>query len=74
MRYIWQPRVKPDNRQRMHIQAMAADGSPYNGALCGMSFHGGYRTINAPFALGRKICKHCRAAQEGNRRLPGWLN
>ena len=67
MIYIWKPSKRSD--ARMHIQHHNALGQGYNAALCGIVYSGHYRTINAPFALGRKICKHCEAAAEGRRKL-----
>ena len=67
MRYIWKPSNRSDGK--MHIQHFNPLGRGYNASLCGIVYSGGYRTINAPFALGRKICKHCEAAAEGRRKL-----
>lgn len=69
MRYIWQP----GSGSVMHIQATSPAGATYNGSLCGRGFHDGYRTINPPFGLGRKTCKHCKSALAGRRKLPDWL-
>ena len=69
MRYIWQP----GSGSVMHIQATSPAGATYNGSLCGRGFHDGYRTINKPFGLGRKTCKHCKSALAGRRKLPDWL-
>lgn len=67
MQYIWKPSKRSDGR--MHIQRHNPSGQGYNAALCGIVYGDGYRTINAPFALGRKICKHCEAVHEGRRNL-----
>ena len=53
----------------MHIQHHNALGQGYNASICGIVYSGHYRTINAPYALGRKICKHCEAVAEGRRSL-----
>ncbi len=67
MQYIWKPSKRSD--ARMHIQRWDPAGWGLNASLCGIVYGGGYRTINAPFALGRKVCKHCEAAAEGRRKL-----
>lgn len=56
MIYIWKSQKQRD-KIKMHIQAHNAIGD-FNGALCGtkLAFS---RSINAPFALGRPVCKHC---------------
>lgn len=64
MKYIWQsdhPRI------RMHIQRHDLAGLGLISALCGvdMKFN---RSINAPFALGRPVCKHCLAVVNSKRR------
>ena len=64
MRYIWKP-----SNAKMHIQRFNAYGQGCGASLCGIVYWGHYRTINAPFALGRKICKHCEAAAERRRKL-----
>jgi NMD protein affecting ribosome stability and mRNA decay len=65
MRYIWHP----DKRPRMHIQFHDDAGRPYNSSLCGIVFPQGHRTINAPFALGQKVCKHCKSIVAGKKRV-----
>lgn len=70
MRYIWRPGYKG----RMHIQAHNVTGAGLNGAMCGILYRNGYRTINAPFALGRKVCLHCKAVFGGERKRPDWLH
>ncbi len=52
----------------MHIQRFDWAGIGHNASLCGIVYPS-YRTINAPFALGRKVCKHCKAVMAGRRRL-----
>lgn len=55
MRYIWQS----GKRGRvMHIERTNQVGNPTGTALCGIG-HRFNRSINAPFALGRKVCKNC---------------
>ena len=56
MNYLWEA-GKP--RRRMHIQKHLADGRPTALALCGIR-HQFNRSINAPFGLGRKVCRRCR--------------
>ena len=67
MRYIWKPSKRSD--ARMHIQRWEPAGRGLNASLCGIVYEVGYRTINAPFALGRRICKHCEAVHAGRRSL-----
>lgn len=69
MRYIW----KPGTQMKMHIQAHNHMGEGLTGGLCGITFPDGWRTINAPFGLGKGLCKHCKAAADGQRQLPSWL-
>lgn len=65
MQLIW----RPGARMKMHIQWHDAMGNGHNQALCGLII-GPSRTINYPFALGRPICKHCRAVALGRRKAP----
>ncbi len=67
MNYVWVTR-HPASKNRVHIQKHSPIGEPMWAALCGsgLPFN---RSINAPFALGRKICKHCEAVVEGRRSL-----
>ena len=55
MTYIW---VAGKNQQRMHIQQYRRDGTPLSAALCGIK-HPFDRSINAPWSLGKGVCKHC---------------
>lgn len=64
MRYIWGKGIR---RDKMHIQFHDAMGIGYNATLCGIVVGDGCRTINPPFALGRKVCKHCLAIANGHR-------
>jgi len=57
MRYIWRT---GDKRRVMHIEAYDRFGRETWTSLCGRSPRGGFdRSINAPFALGRPVCKLC---------------
>ena len=56
IRYIWETGKR---RRVMHIQAHTRAGQPLMAALCGIG-HRFNRTINAPWGLGRRICKNCR--------------
>jgi len=55
MRYIFEA-GKP--RRVMHISKHDYLGRELMEAVCGIN-HRFDRTINAPFALGRKLCKNC---------------
>ena len=55
MRYIYEAGKR---RRVMHIQRHTATGEMTNEAICGIK-HNFNRSINAPFGLGRKICKKC---------------
>jgi len=80
VRYIWR---SPDTqdiphaaaaRQVMHIQLYTATGAETMDSICGRGPAAGFdRTINAPFALGRRVCKFCerRAAQAQAGRASG---
>ena len=63
MNYIWASQ-SPSRRERVHIQAFKKSGeelrSPRGGfvAMCEIDLHFD-RSINAPFTLGRKVCKNC---------------
>ena len=63
MRYIWQaPRRGSDLRPKhvMHIEAFDRLGNSTMTSLCGRSPRSGFdRSINAPFALGRPVCRLC---------------
>ena len=55
-RYIWESGKK---RRVMHIARLdAVTGHPV-GALCGIN-HPFDRSINAPWAMGRPVCKSCK--------------
>ena len=56
MRYIWES-GKPG--RVMHIGQYDKVGNFISEALCGIK-HTFDRSINAPFGLGRKVCKDCR--------------
>lgn len=55
MRYVFEA-GRP--RRVMHIQRHLITGQPLFDAICriGLPFN---RTINAPFALGRRVCRRC---------------
>lgn len=55
MRFLWET---GKDRRVMHIQRHLPDGTGVMEALCGIQ-HQFDRTINAPFGLGRKVCKRC---------------
>ena len=57
MNYLWEHK-KP--RRVMHIQRHTVTGKPLFAALCGIRLRFN-RAINAPFALGRRVCKKCKA-------------
>lgn len=62
MRYIWQaPGGRGSRGTRvMHIEAFDCLGNSTMTSLCGRSPRGGFdRSINAPFALGRPVCRLC---------------
>jgi len=56
MRYIWE--AGKDGRV-MHIQKFNSLGVGLAEALCEID-HNFNRSVNAPFGLGRKICKNCQ--------------
>ena len=56
MRYIWE-KGKP--RRVMHIEKTDKVGTPLGVAICGIP-HNFNRSINAPWGLGRKVCKNCK--------------
>lgn len=55
MRYIWVAGVR---RRVMHIERFTATGQQTMTALCGKVLRFD-RSINAPFALGKRVCKRC---------------
>ncbi len=57
MTFIWRAQRHTD-KIIMHIQLHYRLGQPLNAAICGvhMEFN---RSINAPFTLGRPICRNC---------------
>jgi hypothetical protein len=61
MRYIWE---KGKGKRRMHIQRFSPSGDMLMEALCGINHHFN-ASINAPFALGRNICKRCEKLMSG---------
>lgn len=67
MNYIWATNSEA-RRRRVHIQAFGRTGLPleddngYFVPLCSVRLPFN-RSINAPFALGRKICKMCEKAR-----------
>lgn len=56
MRYVW---VKGRDQQKMHIQVHDQTGRPLMKSLCGsrLPFN---RSINAPWTLGKGLCKNCQ--------------
>jgi len=63
MRYIWRTGDLRHERV-MHIEACSRTGEGSMTALCGREPAGGFnRSINAPFALGRPLCKVCLRAE-----------
>lgn len=56
MRYIWEG--GESRRRVMHIQRHNCLGHPLMEALCGIDKRFN-KSINAPFALGKKVCKRC---------------
>ena len=55
MRYIWE---SGKDKRVMHIQKHTETGVGIMEALCNIN-HNFDGTINAPFGLGRTICKNC---------------
>ena len=55
MRYVWEA---GQTRRVMHIECFTSAGEGTMAALCRIPLHFD-RSINAPFALGRKVCKRC---------------
>lgn len=55
MRYIWEA---GKDKMVMHIMKFSPAGEMSFKALCGVQRNFN-RSINAPFALGRKVCKRC---------------
>lgn len=54
-RFVWNP--TRDKRRVMHAAAFGPGGTMTGFSWCG---RGPFRrSINAPFALGRRICKDC---------------
>ncbi len=56
MRYIYE---RGKRKRVMHIQKFTQTGEMLMESLCGidLSFN---KTINAPFKLGRPVCKNCK--------------
>lgn len=59
-RYVWNTRQH--GKPTMHIQAFNRLGRALNKSLCGRK--GFNRSINMPFALGRKVCTTCLTTQQ----------
>ena len=63
MRYIWHTGDKR-GRRVMHIERFTVLGEQTWTSVCGRSPLGGFnRSINAPFSLGRPVCRLCRRRQ-----------
>lgn len=60
VRYVWET-SKP--RRVMHIGSITRMGTPLFLPLCNTPVVPN-RSINAPFGLGRKVCKKCRAIMQ----------
>ena len=58
MRYLYR-RGAGVNRRVMHIEKFTDTGQQTGEALCGIDFVFD-TSINAPFGLGRPICRNCR--------------
>ena len=62
MQYVWAS--KRSKKNRVHIQAFGRAGQPLQSsrgpfaAICGIDLPFD-RSINAPFSLGRKVCRVC---------------
>ena len=67
MQYVWAAGT-PCAQKRVHIQKFDMAGNAEFAALCGQDLPFD-RSINAPFSLGRKICKHCLAVLNGERKI-----
>ena len=64
MRYIWE--ADKGRRRVMHIQKFPPTGETMPIiAMCKIG-HKFDRSINAPFGLGRKICKRCEKIYGGD--------
>jgi hypothetical protein len=61
MRYIWE---SGKDKRVMHIAKYSVTGKMQFEALCNIN-HPFNRSINAPFGLGRKICKRCEKIAQG---------
>ena len=55
MRYIWETGKK---RRKMHVAKHTITGEMLFESLCDIG-HNFNRSINAPFSLGRGVCKNC---------------
>jgi len=65
MRFLFRS-GKGAKRRVMHIQSFLRDGTPTFDPMC--STPGPFnRSINAPFGLGRPVCKKCRWVLAGAR-------
>ena len=56
MRYLFE---SGKFRRVMHIQKFTQIGDALFESICGINLNFN-RSINAPFALGRKVCKNCK--------------
>ncbi len=56
MRYIWESGIA---RRRMHIERTTKTGESTMTALCGIQ-HNFNKSINAPWTLGKSVCKNCK--------------
>jgi len=63
MTYIW---VVGKSQQRMHIQQYNRAGIPLSAALCGIK-HPFDRSINAPWSLGKGVCKLCSSLAQAEK-------
>ncbi len=61
MRYLWSNVTDP-RRRVMHIARFTSSGEMLWQPLCGRVSLPWNRSINAPFGLGRPICRWCRQA------------
>ena len=59
MRYLYRS-GKGVNRRVMHIMKFTMTGQMTNDALCGIDYPFNV-SINAPFGLGRPVCKNCKS-------------
>lgn len=70
MKYIWESGKK---RRTMHIMKFSkTTGEPLMTALCEID-HKFNRSINAPFALGLRICKRCEKIAKNDQGFIAYL-